>query len=360
MKPQHLIPLSLAAMAGAAHAQSSVTLYTLLDVNVSHYSAGSQSGAGSVWKMQDGTVNGLNGSRWGIRTSEDLGGGLRANVLAEAGLLADTGSAAQGGRAFGRQVYVALSQAGVGEVRLGRQYILEDSVMALTNPFANALVSNPSTSVNNAGRNLPLWLNAPRADNVVQLQTASLGGFMLAAQVAPGEGTADRFQGVRLAYAGGPLNAALSYEMNKSRSTGDTTNKSLTIGANYDFGVLKLMGGLQRNSDLATGSGNGAAVGVSNLVVTGASSLTMTDLNGYTIGAEIPVGTATVLGVNYTGVKYESATGQSLTLGKAALTARYGLSKNTFLYTGVSMATGDLKNYIAEKTVVQAGMRAAF
>lgn len=360
MKPQLLFTLSLAAAAGSAQAQSSVTLYTLLDLNVSHYSAGSLSGAGSVWKMQDGTTNGLNGSRWGIRASEDLGGGLRANVLAEAGVIADAGSAGQGGRSFGRQVYIALAQAGVGDIRLGRQYVLEDSVMGLSNPLGNALVGNPGTAVTNAGRSVPLWLNAPRADNVVQLETASLGGFKAALQVAPGEGSTDRFQGVRLAYSGAGLNAAVSYENNKSRTTGATTNKSLTIGANYDFGVLKLMGGLQRNSDLATGSGNGAAVGVSNLIVTGASTLTMTDLNGYTIGAEIPVGPRTTLGVNYTGVKYESATAQSLSLGKAALTARYALSKNTFLYTGISSATGDLKNHIAEKTVVQAGMRAAF
>ena len=38
----------------------------------------------------------------------------------------------------------------------------------------------------------------------------------------------------------------------------------------------------------------------------------------------------------------------------------HGLSKNTFLYAGVSMSTGDLKDFIAEKTVTQAGMRPTF
>lgn len=109
---------------------------------------------------------------------------------------------------------------------------------------------------------------------------------------------------MRAAYSAGKLNAALSYEWNKPRG-GDNTNKSLTIGANYDFGVLKLMGGLQQNRNLATGSGNGAAVGVSNLTVTGATTLTLKDLNGYTIGAEIPVSAAATLGVNYTPVKYK-------------------------------------------------------
>lgn len=360
MKPQLLLTLSLVAATGAAQAQSSVTLYTLLDLNVSHYSAGGSSGAGSVWKMQDGTTNGLNGSRWGIRASEDLGGGLRASVLAESGVIADTGSLGQGGRSFGRQVYISLGHSAYGDIRLGRQYILEDSVMGLTNPFSNALVSNPGTASTISGRNVPLWLNAPRADNVVQLQTASLSGLTLAVQGAPGEGTADRFHGVRAAYSAGKLNAALSYEWNKPRGGGDNTNKSLTIGANYDFGVLKLMGGLQQNRNLATGSGNGAAVGVSNLTVTGATTLTLKDLNGYTIGAEIPVSAAATLGVNYTPVKYKGTNGTTLTLGKAALVGRYALSKNTFLYTGISTSTGDLKDYVAEKTVTQLGMRTAF
>jgi predicted porin len=65
-------------------------------------------------------------------------------------------------------------------------------------------------------------------------------------------------------------------------------------------------------------------------------------------------------GINYSGVKYESTGGADATLGKAAIAARYGLSKNTFLYAGVSTATGDLKNYIAENRVVQAGLRMAW
>ena len=90
------------------------------------------------------------------------------------------------------------------------------------------------------------------------------------------------------------------------------------------------------------------------------TTLTLKDLNGYTIGAEIPVSAAATLGVNYTPVKYKGTNGTTLTLGKAALVGRYALSKNTFLYTGISTSTGDLKDYVAEKTVTQLGMRTAF
>ena len=345
--------------AGAAQAQSNVTLYGLLDVGLNHYKAGSSSGAGNVWKLNDGVVNGLNGSRWGIRVSEDLGGGLKANAVAEAGLSADTGALGQGGLAFGRQVFVGLSSASMGELRLGRQYILSDSTMGLSNPFGNALVNNPGTGVTNATRALPFWLNAPRANNVVQLATPNLGGMVASAQLAPGEGTADRFHGVKLGYGGGPLNVAVAYEWNKSRSTGDNTNKSLTVGANYNFGPLKLLGGIQRNEDLTTTAGNGAFTGGNLIVTRSGGSFTADETNGYTIGVEAPVGAFT-LGANYTGVKYENSAGSSATLGKVAAAARYGLSKNTFLYTGISVATGDLKDYISEQRVIQAGLRMAW
>jgi predicted porin len=345
--------------AGASQAQSSVTLYGLIDLAVDNYKAGSAAGGTNVWKLNDGVVNGLNGSRWGVRVAEDLGGGLRANAVLEGGLSADTGALGQGGLAFGRQAYVGLSSASFGEVRLGRQYILEDSTMGLSNPFGNAAVNNQGTGVTNLGKALPFWLNAPRANNVIQYQTPSMGGFYVAAQLAPGEATADRFHGTKFGFSSGPLNAAVSYEWNKSRTTGDNTNKSLTIGANYNFGVLKVLGGIQRNDDLTTTAGNGAFTGSNLSVTSGKGTFTVAKIDGYTVGVEIPVGALT-LGVNYSGVKYESAAGQDVTLGKAAFAGRYGLSKSTFLYAGFSVSTGDLKEYITENRVVQAGLRMAW
>ena len=346
---------------GAAQAQSSVTAYGLIDLAVNNFKAGDALGGTDVWKLVDGTQNGFNGSRVGFRTTEDLGTGLKANALAEMGLLADTGAAAQGGRAFGRQVYVGLSHANLGEIRMGRQYILSDSVMAMATPWGNAAVNNTGTAVTNMGGNLPFWLNAPRADNVVQYQTPSFGGFYAAAQVAAGEGTADRFHGVKVAYQSGPLNVGGSYEWNESRSTGDDINKSLTIGANFNFGFMRLVGGYQANEDLRLGSGNGAFIG-NNLTVNvgGAAPTFLADqISGYTLGAVIPMG-AFEFGVNYTDMEYESAAGRTASLGKAAGTVRYNLSKSTFLYSGYSLSTGDLEERISESQVFQVGMRMAW
>jgi len=348
-----------AAFANAAHAQSNVTLFGLLDLNVTNTSPGGNVASDSVWTMNDGTLNGLNGSRWGIRASEDLGSGLKASVLLESGLFADTGALAQGGRAFGRQAFIGLGSATAGEVRFGRQYVLSDSVIGQGNPFGNALVNNPTTSVTNMGANLPLWLNGLRADNTIQYQSPSFAGLSAAAQLGLGEGTSDRFHGLRLTYGNGGLYTGLVYEWNKPRAGGDNTNKSLTLTANYDFGALKLLGGVQRNRDLTTGSGNGPAAGVNNLTVTGESSFTMNQSDGVTAGVEVPFG-STTLGVNYTRVKYESAAGADAGLGKFAVGVRHGLSKNTFLYAGASIATGELKDYISQERVVQAGVRTTF
>jgi general bacterial porin, GBP family len=358
MKKLSLIAALLAA-AASAHAQSNVTLFGLIDLNMSRYSAGSRSNGAGLTAMNDGHTNGLNGSRWGIRANEDLGGGLKASVVIESGVLADTGNLAQGGRGFGRQVFIGLGTPTLGEVRLGRQYILSDSVVGQGNPFGNALVNNPTTGVTNVGRALPMWLNAPRADNTVQYQTPTFGGVTLAGQWAPGENTTDRFHGVRATYAAGATFAGVAYEWNKARVGGADTNKSLSVTANHNFGPVKVLGGFQRNRDLATGSGNGAAVGVSNLVVTGARSFTMDRLDGYTLAVEVPIG-LTTLGANFTRMKYANRAGADATLGKAALAARYALSKNTFLYAGASIATGELKEYIAQERVLQAGLRMAF
>ena len=80
MKIHGLALAALLGAAGTAHAQSAVTLFALIDLNVTQYKAGGKAGGDSLRVMNDGTVNGLNGSRWGVRASEDLGGGLRAGV----------------------------------------------------------------------------------------------------------------------------------------------------------------------------------------------------------------------------------------------------------------------------------------
>jgi predicted porin len=356
MKAKFLLSATAALFAATAAAQSSVTIYGLVDLNVSRFSAGANSGTGDLTALVDGGVNSI-GSRWGIRTVEDLGGGLKAGVVLEAGFNADNGSAGQGGLAFGRQSFVSLSSATAGEIRLGRQYAPHDVVLVYNNPFGNGLVLNPGLLVTNNGRALPQFIDAPRVNNVIQYGTPTIGNFSAAVQYAPGENTADRFASVMVQYGSNALNAAISHEWNKDRVTGSRTNKVTTVGANYDFRIVKLLAGYQRGRDLTTSAGNVGSL--TNLIVTGPSTFTADGLDAYTVGVSVPLGQV-LAGVNYTRTNFQSATGQKQGLGNFGVGARYALSPRTWLYSGLSVATGDLRNYILQKRVLQVGVRTAF
>src|ERR1700737_4890274 len=102
--------------AGAAHAQSSVTLYGLIDAGISWVSNSKGS------KLFQESNNAMNSDRWGLRGAEDLGGGLKAIFVLENGFSINNGALGQGGLEFGRQAYVGLSSDQYGTVTLGRQY----------------------------------------------------------------------------------------------------------------------------------------------------------------------------------------------------------------------------------------------
>lgn len=102
---------------GTAMAQSSVTVYGLLDEGIVHTTNADAAGH-SITKMP--TLTGSFPSRLGFRGVEDLGGGLQAVFTLESGLLLDTGGVSQGNRLFGRQASVGL-KGGFGTLTLGRQ-----------------------------------------------------------------------------------------------------------------------------------------------------------------------------------------------------------------------------------------------
>ncbi|MEX3693272.1 porin [Paraburkholderia sp. BR14312] len=72
--------------------------------------------------MSDGSANGVAGSRWGVRVSEDLGDGLKALSVLENGFRVNNGILGQGGAMFGRQAFVGLTSANAGSLTFGRQY----------------------------------------------------------------------------------------------------------------------------------------------------------------------------------------------------------------------------------------------
>jgi len=115
MKKSLLALAALGAFASAAHAQSSVTLYGIIDAGLTYVN---NVQGNSLWAMQSGI---LQGSRWGLKGSEDLGGGLKTVFQLENGYNVFSGKLGQGGLDFGRQAYVGLSSTSFGTVTVGRQ-----------------------------------------------------------------------------------------------------------------------------------------------------------------------------------------------------------------------------------------------
>jgi predicted porin len=107
------------AVSGFAYGQSSMTLYGVLDTGLNFVS---NSGGKTQWQMSDGTLSGIYGSRWGLTGKEDLGAGVSVGFKLESGFSSSNGQFFQGGREFGRQAYVELSDNNLGSLSLGRQY----------------------------------------------------------------------------------------------------------------------------------------------------------------------------------------------------------------------------------------------
>jgi predicted porin len=132
MKRSFCMVVAMGAFANVANAQSSVTLYGVIDEGfemISNVKTGP--GEGKTLYQLDSTSGAL-GSRWGLRGSEDLGSGLKAIFVLENGFEINTGKLNQGGDEWGRQAYVGLSSTTYGSVTLGRQY---DSVVDFVGSF---------------------------------------------------------------------------------------------------------------------------------------------------------------------------------------------------------------------------------
>ncbi|RKT22865.1 putative porin [Paraburkholderia sp. RAU2J] len=131
MKKSWLLPTLMFSSIAPVYAQSSVTLYGIIDTGVEYVSHANAAGD-SVFRMP--AITGSLPSRWGLRGVEDLGGGLKALFTLESGFNVRGGDMGQGGRLFGRQAWVGLG-SNYGNLTFGRQYtmtyiaLLENEIM---------------------------------------------------------------------------------------------------------------------------------------------------------------------------------------------------------------------------------------
>jgi predicted porin len=202
------LSLALLGVTGVAHAQSSVTLYGLIDESI-QYAHNTKDASGHN-ANQVGLVGGnLQGNRFGLKGTEDLGGGLKAIFQLENGFDINTGKLGQGGRMFGRQAYVGLTGDQWGTFTLGRQYDpLVDLVQPLTGDnYFGSTFATPGDVDNND--------NSSRTNSAVKYVSPVWSGLQFEGMYAFGGVAGSTGSGqtwsAAATYGNGPFSVAAGY-----------------------------------------------------------------------------------------------------------------------------------------------------
>lgn len=353
-----LIALAVLAASGAAMAQSSVTLFGIVDTGVS-YVSNADGGNGSNYGMH---TSGNATSRLGLRGTEDLGGGLKAGFWLEGEIFGDDGNA--DGFDFKRESTVRLS-GNFGEVRLGRE----------TTPTFRAGLKYDLFGATGIGQNMGYkrWSsvggfataaagndnNTIRANNMLSYSTPNMSGFTANVSYAFDEkqvaGTkSGRYIGGNVGYDNGPLSVTAAYGT-LAGLAGDRDEYS--IGASYNFGVAKVAG-LAQQIKYKPDAGSSAK------------------FNNYLLGVSAPVGGVGEVKAQYAlyDQKANDAKAHQFSLGYV-----HNLSKRTAVYgtvaylknkegSSMSLASKGVENNLGYKdsgaarnqTGVQVGIRHAF
>ena len=262
-----LFAAAVAALAASgAYAQSSVTLYGVVDAGLTYANKvpNTTGGGSSRFGLDSG---GLSGSRWGLRGVEDLGGGLKGIFNLESGFNLDNGASAQNNRLFGRNAYVGL-QGQWGQLTLGRQQNLLYDFSLIYDPMAIATrYSLASQDAYFSGR----------ADNSLKyvgtfggLSVSALYSFNRDGSEQAGLSKLGREWSLGANYAGGPFSIGAVYDQSNGVAGSATTfaaqslladqkEQRATIAGTYAFGPAKLYAGYRwykTNFPLGNQAGN--------------------------------------------------------------------------------------------------------
>jgi predicted porin len=233
MKKSLLALAILGAFAGAASAQSSVTIYGIVDTGIARI----DNGGDSVTQLKSGNNN---SSRIGFKGVEDLGNGLKASFVLENGINTDDGSAATASAAFSRLAYVGL-EGGFGAVRLGRQNSQIKTALAQIDPFETGGLINAVNFL--AGGGIPERVS----NQITYTQTDSVTGA-----VVPGGADNDTdfyTLGATYDFGGFKLHAAYGHQKAEQTTGDDIKVKSGLIGVTVPFGASKIRAEYVRNND---------------------------------------------------------------------------------------------------------------
>ena len=306
-----LIALAVLASTGAAMAQSTVTLYGRIDTSVGSLKELNKS---SVTKMFQGGDAGLTTSRWGMRGTEDLGGGLKAGFKLENRFNSDDGTTQD---PFFKGESSLSVMGGFGEVKLGRSTTVYDDVRALavsSDAFDSAFTA-ASNGVFKSGGDY-----TSRFNNKASYNLPSMGGFYAGVDFAFDEDAAVKkdMTALKAGYKAGPLNVGFGYQDEKG------TAKYMAFSGSYDLGMASISSGYNKRDAVAPGVDN-----------------------EFNIGVNVPLG-AVALSAGYANGKTKVNGATTLKASGFGFGATYALSKRTKAYAGYR--AHEIKNGAGVKT----------
>ena len=312
-----LIALAVLASSGAAMAQSSVTLFGIVDTGIGYVNKADASGDSKYGMHTSGNAT----SRIGFRGVEDLGGGLKAGFWLEGEIFGDDGNSA--GFNFKRRSTVQLS-GNFGEVRLGRELTPGYSKTMSYDLFGQIGIGQFMgwRDWNGSAATATTDATGVRSSNMISYYTPNMGGLNAGLGYGFDEqtkGHAGRYIGGYVAYDNGPLSVAVSYDDRDSIGGGTgagawTADRSaLTLGGSYNLNVVKLNAIVQQTKDKPTVGSN-------------------RKYNAYMLGASAPVGAGEVK-LQYTMYDQKAIDSKAHQL---ALGYVHNLSKRTAVYGTVA------------------------
>jgi predicted porin len=314
--------LLAAVFSNPASAQSSLMLWGIADawVGRTDHKVGATP-PGNAATVESG---GAQASRWGMRGTEDLGGGLKAFFVLEQGISLDTGSVtrvSQSEQGFNRGSYLGLA-GGFGELRLGRMLTAFDALRGSTNHLYDSSGFASTGQVWGAGTTAANGLRATtgsdylaRGNNTVYYATPNTSAITGSVSFSADEKASTATENPRLLtghvkYTDGPLRIGYGYQAERF-PTGK--NKFHIVAGNYNFGPVNLVAAVQRQTDERVFGHQKS--------------------REWEVGLDAPFGAYTVA-VGYASAKTEDAAGRRVVDARGlSLMGTYDLSKRTRLYT---------------------------
>jgi predicted porin len=326
-----LIAVGVLTVSPTSYAQSSVTLYGKLDAGLGFV----KTNTGNQYGLFAG---GMFGDRWGFKGSEDLGGGLAAVFLLENGFSLANGQLKQGGREFGRQAFVGLTDQKYGSLLLGRQYDpTVEMVQGLTaDPTFGSSFATPGDIDN--------YDNSVRISNSIKYVTPTYNGLSFEALygfggVAGASGQGQVWSGAAR-YVAGPVSFAVGY-LNSRNANGTSIRSSWTSSTADSFFSSPINNGYQtaNSYSIARAAGQYAlgklttSVSYSNVQAKHDGLSTFASDEHWNVGtvySKYQLTHAALIGVGYT---YTHASGDtSATYHQVNIGTTYSLSRRTDLY----------------------------